>query len=55
MYASTIYPSSYSKDNKSDQIYNLCVGIIWGSLICICFMVLIIILLVRNETSSGSY
>jgi hypothetical protein len=54
-----IYPEIYKKGNNSDDLYNICVGIICGSLCCIIIMVIIIIIINKDDKGiinySGSY
>ena len=54
-----IYPETYKKGNNGDDLYNICVGIICGSLCCIVIMILIIIIINKDDKEntdfSGSY
>ncbi len=55
-----IYPETIKRGNTDDDLYNICIGVIWGSVCCILLMVLLVIVInlkieeLEND-NSGSY
>jgi hypothetical protein len=55
-----VYPETIKRRNTGDDLYNICIGVIWGSLCCILLMVLLVIVVnlkieeLEND-NSGSY
>tara|TARA_B100000767_G_C19662703_1_gene491718 strand:+ start:189 stop:416 length:228 start_codon:yes stop_codon:yes gene_type:complete len=55
-----VYPETIRVKNTGDDLYNICIGVIWGSVCCILLMVLLVIVInlkieeLEND-NSGSY
>ena len=57
-----VYPDTFKKKSNEDDLYNICLGVICGSLCCIIIMVSLIILFFKPKeredmllSNSGSY
>ncbi len=55
-----VYPETIRRGDTGDDLYNICLGVVWGSLCCIILMVLLVIVIdmkieeLEND-NSGSY